>query len=134
MARTTSAAVILILGKDYDIVNNPDITGYIDTASAVVTRVIACAARKGITISTTEAELIERWFAAYLYTQMDPGYKSRHTLRSGGEFNRDPNAFLTGAKAVDPSGCLDNAMKNNRVRAFWLGKPVSDQIDYDDRN
>ena len=133
MATTTEAAVILILGKDYDTINTPSVLSYLNAAAAIVARVIECAARKGITLSDEEIAILEGWVAAYLYTQSDATYRSRRTLRAAGEWNKTEDAYLKGAYLVDPSGCLKNAMSNNRVRMIWLGKPPSTQIDYVDR-
>lgn len=134
MPRTTTLAVKDILLKDYDCINNPSLAGFIESASAVVTRVVECALRKGIIISSSEAELIERWYAAHMYVQSDASYKSRSTLRASGAFNKDWDSYLKVAQTIDPSGCLENAMKNARVRAIWLGKRPSEQIDYVDRD
>ena len=141
MARTTSTLVGEILGSPS---GNPllqpnwdgqtSLTPYIDKASAIVDRVITCASNKGITITTTEAELIERWLAAYYYTVLDPLYKSRSTAGASGSFVRsDKNDYKQAAIESDPSGCLNAAMSQQRALGAWLGKTKSEQTDADDR-
>lgn len=134
MARTVSASVVVLLGKDYDTINTPSLTGFIDSASAIIDRVVICAAAKGITFSDVELELLERWVAAHLYVQSDATYKSRRTLRAAGEFNKDWDSYLKAAYGLDPSGCLKSAFTSNRVSAFWMGKVPSNQIPYVDRD
>ena len=137
MARTTSAAVILVLGGDYDTVSLPSVTPYIDSATAIVDRVNAAATVKGYILSTVELELIERWLSAHLYTKSDPTYQSRSTAGASGSFVRgpkEPEPYKDAAIAMDPSGCLNSQLNALRAGGFWLGKPPSAQIPYKDRS
>lgn len=138
MARTTAEAVQGVLARNYD----PEVLvdPFIDSANATVSRVITCASKRGVSISTTEAELIERWLAAYYYTAADPLYMSRSTGRASGSFQRaqgegiDGNDYGIRAVALDPSGCLRAILKGNRVQFKWGGKSESEQVSYKDRN
>jgi hypothetical protein len=140
MARTTPAAVEEVLIDDYDSINTPSLEGFIETASAIVDRVVECATRKGTTLSTAEKELIERWLSAHLYGMSDQPYKARSTLRASGQFQGETGMYLEATKygqmavVLDPSGCLNNLGKKNKVRAFWIGKRPSEQTDYEDRD
>lgn len=145
MARTTIGAVKGILrlaskGGDYDDTNEPALTGYIESASAVVSRVNTCASAKGITLSSTELELIERWLSAHAYVMSDQTYAAKATSRASGTFhgetglNLDATKYGQMAKILDPSGCLVAIASAYRVGAYWLGKPPSTQLNYDERD
>lgn len=139
MARTTSDLVKGILLKDYNTRTNPDLTPFIDTASAIVTRLSVAAADKGLTLSTTELELIERWISAHSYCLSDKAYESNKTLdaeaRYQGKTKTGLDATLYGQMALnlDWTNTLANLSERKRVRAFWLGKQPIDQVDYYDR-
>ena len=133
MARTSSAAVIAILisNKNYD--GSTSLDSYIETATDVVTQVNTCATTKGVTLTSTTLELIERWLSAHYYTIMDPLYKSKSTLKASGSFN--DRSYADVAKQLDSSGCLTAILEgNNRAQVVWLGKPPSSQINYADRD
>jgi hypothetical protein len=94
---------------------------------------VTCATNKGITLSSTTLELIERWLSAHYYTVMDPLYKSKNTGRAGASFN--DRSYADTAKQLDTSGCLAAILAGgNRVGVWWLGKPPSQQIPYADRD
>lgn len=137
--RTSLTAVEEILG---DATQNPignwdgvtSLQPYIDKASALVDRVATCASQKGMDLSSTELEIIERWLAAYNYTVFDPLYKSRSTSGGSGAFVRaDGNDYKQAALESDPSGCLNAYLKQQRASGAWLGKVKADQIDAEDR-
>jgi hypothetical protein len=113
-----------------------DLTPYIDVASAVVTRVNTCAVAKGYTLTSSELELIERWYAAWVYTDMDPLYRSKSTGGASGSFDVDPKnkRYLRQAIALDPSGCLAGIVAGHTAGAVWLGKVPSERIPYDQRD
>lgn len=140
MARTNSAAVIDILGRDYDSSNSPSLTGYIDSASLMIDNVVACATRKGKTQSTAELELLERWVAACLYGMSDKPFSSKSTSGASGAFagqtgqGLDANLYGQTAQNLDSSGCLRNIQKQQVAGGSWLGKPPSEQIDYENRD
>lgn len=133
--RTTVNAVLDILGKDYDSVNEPSLTGYMATASNVVDDVRTAAVEDDVTYSFTKLELIERWLTAYFYTLSDPTYTSRSTGGASGSFLVEKeNQYLSGAKKLDPEGYLNSILSGNRAKAFWLGTPDYDAQSYADRN
>ncbi len=147
MARTTAAAVKLVLGDssthaqgagDYD--GSRDLTPFIDSASSIVDRVAACATNKGKTLSSTELELIERWLSAHLYMMSDQQYASKSTagasasFRATGGLSLDGSTYGQTAKIVDHSGCLAAFDKRQTAQLVWLGKAPSDQTDYEDRD
>lgn len=140
MARTTPELVQGIMGDDYGPRENgvsPDLSPYIDTANALITRVNACAVRKGITLSTTELEILERWMAAHYYTKSDPTYNSRSTEGASGNFVRDPSEpepYKNAAIDLDPSGCLNAMLKRQRAGGAWMGKSAADATTWNDRN
>lgn len=135
MPRTDSDAVEEILGDNFGPLadgSTPSLTRHISTANAIVTRVITCAAEKGVTISDDEAELMEMWLAAYFYTVMDPQYKRKKTERAEGEFLTQ--SYLDAAKMLDVSGCLTAILERRTASVFWGGRPPSEQTDYVDRD
>lgn len=137
---TTVAAVKQTLGADYDCISNPSLNTYIDTAAAIVGRVVECAAKKDVTITSSERELIQRWLAAHFYVMSDQNYKGRSTLRASGQFQGDTGMYLEASKygqtavLVDPSGCLNNIGKQSRAYIFWGGKRPSQQVDIESRD
>lgn len=136
MSRTTQLAVENLLLKDYDSRSHPSLSPYIDSATVVVDRVVTCASKKGITLTTAEKELIERWLSAFFYTRVDPIYQSKGTDGSSASFVSDPvdpERYRMGAMAIDPSGCLSAILKQKTASGVWLGKRPSEQISYVDR-
>ena len=138
MARTTAAAVKLVLNRDYDTRNLPDLTPYIDTASAMVDDLDECADARGYTIDSTRLELIERWLAAHCYALSDQPYTGRSTLGASGQFQGrtdmglDATKYGQQAKALDKSGCLAGAGATASI--LWGGQRPSAQTDYVDRD
>ena len=135
--RTTSDAVKATLGADNDLDDQPDLQRYLITAALIVNRVVTCAARKAFTHTAQELEVIESWLAAHLYTKSDPTYSSRSTAGASGQFIRDPvtpEPYKDGAIMADVSGCLNAILNRKTAGGFWLGKPPSAQIDYEDRD
>ena len=132
MLRTTDKAVEDVLGRDYD--TSRTLKPFIDTAASVVDQLVECANDLGITITTTQKELIERWLAAHYYTRSDRTYKSRSTQRSSGEWHGDGKEYLNTACELDPSGCLRGILSGKHATIEWGGKTESEQIDYEDRN
>lgn len=138
MAYTTTIAVQSILVNDYD--GETDLNPFIETAAAIVARTITCATAKGITLSSAEKELLERWLAAWAYCMSDKTYTSRSTLSASGSFSGqygmglEHNPYGQMALRVDPSGCLNSLDKRRVARGFWLGKRTQDQLTYDERN
>jgi hypothetical protein len=142
MSRTKAQAVedVLSAGGDYDAVGKPNLAPFIDAANAIVSRVATCATSKGVTLSTSELELIERWYAAHCYATSDRPYANRSTSGAGGSFQGQTGKYTEAtfygqmAMSLDFSGCLKAITMGQRAGAVWLGKPKSEQIDYGDRD
>ncbi len=147
MARTSAAAVKLVLGDasthadgagDYD--GTRDLTPFIDAASAIVDRVVTCATAKGITLSASVLELIERWLAAHAYCLSDQTFASKSTAGASASFHGQTGMHLEStrygqmAAALDYSGCLNSIGNRRSAGGFWLGLPPSGQTDYADRD
>lgn len=139
--RTTIALVQEVLGADYGRLPDgslPNLQPYIDSASAMVTQVASMAqTQKGMTLTSTTQELIERWLAAHYYTKMDKTYQSRTTKGASASFvvdQENPEPYRAVAVDIDYSGMLNALLKRQRAGAVWLGKPKSDQIPYDQRD
>lgn len=140
MPRTNDAAVKAILNRDYDTRNNPSLSGYMESADAIVDDVVSCASQKSVTIDTTRAELLARWITAHMYCLSDRLYMSRSTAGASGSFSVPTGLGLEStpygqmALRLDPSGCLENIDKNQTASALWLGKTPSESIPYNQRD
>jgi len=136
MARTSAASVRAVLLRDYDTENSPSLDPFIDWASAAVDRVSACAARKGVALSASELELLERWLAAHAYAMSDQPFSQKRTGDSSGVYQGQTGMSLDATKygqqalVLDASGCLAAMSKRQRAGAAWLGKPPSGQVPY----
>lgn len=147
-ARTNPDDVAALLGDNYDGVT--DLSGFIDTASAIVDQVVTMAAEKAgggtgnytsrFTLTAAVQELIERWLAAHNYALMDPLYMSKSTGGASASFQRqagmgfESTEYGRMAIRLDFSGCLNNIDKQQFASCDWLGKAPSVQIPYMDRN
>lgn len=136
---TTATLVKGMLGPMYS--PKLALTSPIRTAGVIMTRVLACAARKGVTIDSATADEMETALAAHVYQLMDPGYTSRSTLSASGSFEGRTDKRLEGTKfgqlalTLDPSGCLE--LVNNPAKqasVTWLGKPSSEAKTHEQRN
>lgn len=144
MSRTTAGAVQGILGSDYGKGLDgklPSLDPYIETASALLDTVVECATEKGVTISSTRLELIERWLAAHCYQQSDKGYSSRSTERASGAFHgkwgmkMESTNYGQTAMMLDPSGCLvEMSSASQQADLFWGGTTEANALTYDERN
>lgn len=141
MARTTEALVAAILGSDWD--GSRDLDQFIAAATVLVDRVNTCATNKGVTLTSTELELIERWLAAhFLTTTSSPfrPYKSKKTADAAASYQGETGKGLESsfygqtAMNLDPSGCLESITSRKRALLEWVGKRPSDQIAYEDRD
>lgn len=122
-----------LLGANYGLLPDgtaPDLQQYIDSADVVVQRVIVCAANKGMSLSPTEQELIERWLSCYFYCKMDPLYQSRSTAGASGSFvnagmnaqiDGDADRYKRGAIELDATGCLNAILNRKAVRLLSVG-------------
>ena len=138
MARTTHAAVIEILGDDWN--GSRSTTPYIQSVTGLVTRVATESAARGFTFATAALEVLERWLSAWAYALSDKPLTQKGSGRASGSFagttekGLDANLYGQFAKTLDPSGALV-ALTSGRVAGIqWLGRPPSEQTDYDDRD
>lgn len=140
MARTTDTAVKAILLKDYDANRVPDLTPFIEAASAIVDDIIACAAETGAAITTERRELVERWLSAHFYKMSDKEHNSASNLGASASFTGqfamgfDSTRYGQMAQRLDNTDCLENIDKTQQVRLDWLGLRPSEQTDYDQRD
>ena len=140
MPRTNSTAVKELLLSDYDTDTNPSLDVFISTANVITTRVNTCATARSITLSSDELELIERWLAAHFYVMNDQTFSSKSTQGASASFhgqtgmNLDASKYGQSAKIVDYSGCLTAIAERRTARAFWMGRPPSEQTAYTDRD
>jgi hypothetical protein len=136
--RTTAAAVQEILGADWD--GKRSVVPFIDSVTNTVSRVVQYGAGKGVSLSAAEAEVLERWLAAWAYVMSDRTLDSKNTGKAGGTFSGktdkglDANMYGQMAGSLDPTGTLRAIIKGQILQTTWLGKPPSEQIDYDHRN
>lgn len=137
--RTTITAVTDILGNLYVSGASPSVQPFIDTATLLVDRVIACAVTKGVTITTAEAERIEAYLAAHFFGHAQQFFTSKSTVSASGSFqgqyamSLDASQYGQTAKMLDPSGCLNALSKGNRASMTWLGKVGNEQLTAEDR-
>lgn len=138
--RTNTAKVIAVLGRDYD--GKSDLNGPIAVANSLTTRTINAAANEdGISVSSSDAELMERLLSAHFSRMNDPQYKSRSTLSASGNWRGedgkglDATTYGQNAQGMDPTGGWLRAIFNGQVvGGGWLGKPVDEQLSYNERN
>jgi hypothetical protein len=82
---------------------------------------------------------LELWLAAHFYAIRDQQYSSKSTGASSGQFQGntdmglDHTSWGQQAKLLDLTGFL-NKLGKGVASGTWLGKPVSEQTDYEDRN
>jgi hypothetical protein len=117
-----------------------DLSPFILSASVVIDQVSTCATAKGITLTSDELEVLERWLAAHIYCAPDRPYTYKKTGNAAGtvqgvtKMGLDSTFFGQTAKMLDRSGCLALATSGKRGNLLWMGKPPSEQIPYDQRD
>ena len=84
--RTNEADVKGILQGEYDSLNQPSLSPFIDTASGVVDWLMAWDTAHCSELSATTLKAIECWLTAHYYQISDPGYSSRTTASASGAF------------------------------------------------
>jgi hypothetical protein len=130
-----------ILNSDLDI----SMAAFLQTANVMVTYVDSCDTRN--LLSDDQLKQIEIWLAAHFYSVRDQLYSSNKTadaeadFQTGvkGEGSYDTTDYGRQAMALDITGCLanlnDQAKNGKRVASLnYLGKRVSRQIEYQDRD
>lgn len=130
MARTTIARIQGVLGTNYD--GSTSLTPYLDSATSIVDRLVELAGEKGLTITSTQAELVERWLGAYYYTVMDPLYLEKETGKAKGKWAE--RSYRDMAEQLDPTGLLCKILAKKLIEVTWLGKTPSEQTDYEERS
>lgn len=128
--RTTSTLVSAIIEVD----SNISLTEFINIASILTDRVSTCATGKGITLTSTELEAIERYLAAHLYSLRDPLYKSKKTQDASASFQTGldgaggfgSTTYGRMAMSLDHSGCLREMNGQKIASVTWLGKRDTD--------
>lgn len=139
--RTNDGEVRGTLLLDYDSLRNPSLTPFIRRANALTDRVVVVAAASGRgTLTAGELLEIETLLAAHFYQASDPAYQSKSTTSSSATFlgsagmRLERTRYGQDAMLMDWTGSLDALNKRAFAGADWLGKPVSEQIDYKDRD
>ena len=142
MARTTAGKVqgVLKAGGDYNERKPPDLNPYIETVTGVVDRLIAhgLALDEPVTVTDPEAELIERWMAAWAHCMSNKTYKSRSQLGSSATFDGQTGMGLTAnnygqmAMRLDPTGFLviwdtPAEQQSRTATGFWAGTPYEER-------
>lgn len=108
---------------------------FIRMASAMVDLAIACAAEQGEVYTADQLEQMELLLAAHFYTLKYPLAVSESNMKASASYKRGEDSYLKAALMFDPFGCLEELTSQQmQASGFWLGKPVSEQIDADDRD
>lgn len=134
--RTTQEEVKTIIETDDDL----SIAPFLDAANALTDYVVT--QDSGSILTTSMKEQIEKWLAAFFYETRDQGYLEKDTLDAEAVFQGktgmgfDANFWGQRAKVLDITGTLQRLDTRPRPKASltWLGKPVSQQTDYVDRD
>jgi len=145
MPRTTSAAVLAILGDNYgksrQLGANPDLSPFIEAAGSYVDDIVTYATSDGRLVpNAAKQELLERYLAAHCYLIMDQAYASKGTAGANASFQGQTGMYLEGTKygqfalRLETSGTLAALDKRQVAGGAWLGKPPSSQIPYDQRD
>lgn len=128
MARVKESEVEKIIDWDSSVSLGP----FIQHATVIVTRVEACAIKKGKSLTSSELVEVEKWLAAYYYTFRDSRYTEKKTGDASGKF--EIISYKQAAIDSDPSGCLREYFEGKKVGLLWAGKTETEQISYVDRN
>lgn len=132
--RTSETEVREIIGSDPALSLAP----FIETANALTT---------WLSSKDTDGELnsdllvaIEKNLAAHFYESRDPAYQEKKTGDASAVFQGkwgmklDSSDWGQHAQILDVTGRLAGLNKGGRTSFAWLGKPVSEQTDYVDRD
>lgn len=140
MARTTATAVQGVLVSDYDATIS--LTPFIETASAIVDDLVEALTLAGLVLSTTRAELIERWVAAHCYATNDRPLQAAKTGDAQATYQGKTGLYLDAtyygqmALSLDASGLLKKLTSGmgGVVGGRWIGKTETEQLSYEQRN
>lgn len=143
MPRTTEAAVkaLMLPGRDYNLMTNPSLLGFIDTASSMIDDAVELAALDSVVYSDRKLELLERWVAAWAHCMSSQQLASSSSLSASGSrtgqtaMGLEANFYGQTALRLDANGYLEQLDKGvETVSIEWLGKRDSERISYEDRN
>lgn len=133
-------------GYDYDTVNRPDLLPFIRTANRLTDAwVTALATYRSTWPVTADDEVkkdMETWLACWLFKLSDQQYQSKNSGRSSASFRGASekglrmNTYGEGAIALDAmyGRVLLPLMEGRIAGTEWVGKVVSEQIPYEERN
>ena len=139
--RTTAAAVqaVLLPGNDYD--GTSSLEPFMAAANnSIDAYIVAVAQYKSVTVTSTLAELLERWLAAFFYKMSDQQYQSKNSGKSSASFrgttgtDLSSNTYGVAVRMMDPYRVLAPLMEGRIASTVWLGKVPSEQIPYEQRN
>ena len=114
-----------------------NVAPFIPPANALTNKVSAN--DTGNVLNSAVLAEIERYLAAHFYALYDQQFLANKTADASANYQGktdmglDFTRFGQMAKTLDVSGYLAT-IGEGAPSVLWLGKPVSDQIDYDDRN
>lgn len=140
--RTTAGEVkaVMAAGKDYDTLDNPDLTRFIQGASLLVDRVATLATAAGTSYPSAVLRELETWLAAHGYKMSDQQAQSRSEGGGSVQFRHQAGKGLEGstygsyALTLDYLGFLRKATSGVHAGGAWLGKTETEQMTYDERN
>lgn len=135
MARTSSAAVQAILGRNYD--GTTDLSGFLSTAAAVVDW-LESKDTDGV-LNATLKERIEAFLTAHYYAHADQLKQAESVGRSSVTYQGQTGMgfkstqYGQSALELDVSGNL-SVIGKKQPKMVWLGKTNSEALSYEDRN
>lgn len=138
--RTTSSLVKGILMRDYDNRRTPSLDPFILTANSLVNRLSTRATEIGLSVGSETLELVERWLAAHYYVMSDKTFAENTTSGASAVYqgqtgmSLDASFYGQTAQTLDPTGLLGKLSQRAGASVLWLGKPVSQQIPYEQRD
>ncbi len=143
-ARTIDTDVIAILGKHYDSVDEPSLTPFIDTATLLVDWLAG--QDTDSELSAAVLKRIEAYLTAHFYAHSDQISQSKGVGRANASYQGQTAMALNGSQ-YGQTACLLDVTGNLAARSrqaevgvtieltgTWLGKPPSEQTDYEDRD
>lgn len=147
MARTDapSCQALMAPGYDYDTVNTPSLTMFINTANRITTAWLAAITRYRPDQTAPDAAAaadMETWLACWLFKLSDQQYSSKNSGRASAQFRGMSekglrmNTYGEGAIALDAvyGRVLVPLLEGRIAGTDWLGKVPSEQIPYEERN
>jgi len=139
MSRTSDTDVRKVIRADSTL----DVSLFIEAAEGLTDYVDTCDTDN--VLSARQLRSIETYLAAYFYEARDQAYTEKETGDAQAVFQGRTGMYFEdnkwGQRAImlDVTGCLagiQEQAKNGKkqVTMTWLGKPKSEQIEYEDRD